>query len=121
VKRYRTRHPAVLGRPARGLRAILHYRLKRSGAEPWCSTKHEERDDDGLRELLRLDAILGDGWTAGGWLSLLVAALIVSAIVLALRPRGPAADDPRGILRRRFARGEIVAEELAQAQRALGS
>ncbi len=58
----------------------------------------------------------------GGWLGLLlvvaVAALMIVGMVLA-RPRGRSTDDPIEILRRRFARGEISADELEQATRAL--
>lgn len=64
------------------------------------------------------------GWMAGGWLGPLLviglAALVVVGIVLAFGPRGRAPEDPAEILRRRFARGEISAEEMEHARRALG-
>ncbi len=60
----------------------------------------------------------------GGWLGLLlmvaVAALVIVGIVLAIRASGRSMDDPIEILRRRFARGEISADELEQAKLALG-
>ncbi|MFZ5854427.1 MAG: SHOCT domain-containing protein [Chloroflexota bacterium] len=68
--------------------------------------------------------MFGGGWMTGGWLGLLlvaaVAALVIVGIVLAIRPRGRSTDDPIEIFRRRFARGEISADELEQAKRALG-
>lgn len=71
-----------------------------------------------------VDGVFGGGWMTGGWLGLLlvvaVAALVIVGIVLAIRPRGRSTDDPIEILRRRFARGEISADELEQAKRELG-
>lgn len=68
---------------------------------------------------------LGGGWMAGGWLALLVvailAALVVVGIALAMRPGGRSTQDSREILRLRFARGEISADEFAQANRVIGS
>lgn len=65
------------------------------------------------------------GWMAGGWLGpLLVMALatvVIVGIVLAIRPRHGSPEDPVEILRGRFARGEISAEEFEQAKRALGA
>ncbi|MDA8237955.1 MAG: SHOCT domain-containing protein [Chloroflexi bacterium] len=69
------------------------------------------------------DGALGGGWMAGGWLGLLLFAAVVAlvvGIVLAMRPRGGSPGDPLEILRARFARGEISAEEFQQARRALG-
>lgn len=71
------------------------------------------------------DGVLGGGWMGGGWLGLLlgaaVVALVVAGIVLAVRPRGGSSGDPVEILRARFARGEISAEEFEQTRRALGA
>lgn len=65
------------------------------------------------------------GWMAGGWLGLLLvialAAAVVVGIALAMRSSGRSREDPAEILRRRFARGEISAEELDQARRTLGA
>ncbi len=60
---------------------------------------------------------------AGGWLGMLPAAVValVVGIVLAVRPRGGSSNDPVKILRARFARGEISAEEFEQVRRALGA
>lgn len=70
------------------------------------------------------DGVLGGGWMAGGWLWVLlvaaVVAIVVVGVVLAMRPRGGSPGDPVEILRARFARGEISAEEFEQARRALG-
>jgi uncharacterized membrane protein len=64
------------------------------------------------------------GWMAGAWLGLILfailATLVVAGVVLAMRSGRRPAEDPREILRLRFARGEISAEELEQASRALG-
>lgn len=71
------------------------------------------------------DSVLGGGWMGGGWLGLLlvaaIVALVVVGIVVAMRPRGRPSDGPVEILRARFARGEISAEEFEQARRALGA
>jgi len=70
------------------------------------------------------DATFAGGYMGGGWLGLLllsaVVALVVIGIAFAVRPRGGLPGDPREILRARFARGEISAEEFEQARRALG-
>lgn len=65
----------------------------------------------------------GWGWGGVPWFGLLlvVAAVgIVLAAVLIRRPVGTAADDPREILRRRFARGEISADDFASDMKTLG-
>lgn len=71
-----------------------------------------------------VDSVFGGGWMTGGWLGLVLvmafAALVIVGIVLAIRPRGRSTNDPIEVLRRRFARGEISADELEQAKRALG-
>lgn len=71
--------------------------------------------------------MMSGGMTWGGtpWFGLIALALIAAigaaiAVALARRPTGPAGDDPREILRRRFALGEINAEEFAAAQKVLG-
>ena len=73
--------------------------------------------------------LYGDGWGAGwmvvmlfGWVALL--AFGVWAVVALTRGRGPAtverrAVEPRAILDRRLAAGEITAEEYAQVRRLL--
>lgn len=64
------------------------------------------------------------GWGSLFWFGLLLLVIIGIAIALAVvfmrRPVGPVAEDPREILRRRFARGEINAQELADAMKTLG-
>jgi uncharacterized membrane protein len=71
--------------------------------------------------------MMGMGWTFGGipWFGLLTLAVIVAiglalVIVIARRNTGPAAEDPREILRRRFARGELSAVEFGDAMKTLG-
>jgi putative membrane protein len=69
---------------------------------------------------------MGTGWTWGGmlWIGLL-AVVLIAAVGLAVgllasrRPTGPAAEDPREILRRRFAQGELSADEFAAAMKTL--
>lgn len=62
---------------------------------------------------------------AGGWLGLLLVvalvALVVAGIAWAVRSGSRSSADPVEILRRRFARGEISAEEMEQARRTLGA
>lgn len=71
--------------------------------------------------------MMGGGWTGGGmlWLGLLALAIIVAmglaiGLLASRRSAGPAADDPREIVRRRFARGELGTEEFAEAMKTLG-
>jgi uncharacterized membrane protein len=72
------------------------------------------------------------GGTMGGrmmggamlWLGVISLAVILVvglavAVAISRRPASPA-DDPHEILRRRFAHGELSAEEYAAAQRTLG-
>ncbi len=65
------------------------------------------------------------GWMTGGWLGLFLvialAAVVVVGVALAMHSSGRSREDPAEILRRRFARGEISAEELDQARRTLGA
>lgn len=66
----------------------------------------------------------GMAW-GGSWFALIVLGLIVligTAIAFAVvrRPTGSAGEDPREILRRRFARGELSAEDFAAAHKILG-
>jgi hypothetical protein len=56
-------------------------------------------------------AMMGSGWTSGGelWLGMLALTLVVAiglsiGLLLNRRSPGPTADDPREIVRRRFAR-----------------
>ena len=70
---------------------------------------------------------MGNGWPWGGelWLGMLAIALIVAVglvvgLLLNWRSPGPAADDPREIVRRRFARGELSAQEYDAAMKTLG-
>lgn len=68
--------------------------------------------------------MMGGGWGAGIiWLGLVVVVLVgigvALAIVLSRRPVTSTADDPGEILRRRFARGEISAEEFSSAMKTL--
>ena len=62
---------------------------------------------------------------AGGWLGPLLGAAVVTLVAvgtaLAVRPGGRFAGDAVEILRSRFARGEVSAEEFEQAKRALGA
>lgn len=64
------------------------------------------------------------GWGGVAWfgvlLLLIVAVGIVLAVVLIRRPAGAPTDDAREILRRRFASGEISADEFASAMKTLG-
>lgn len=67
----------------------------------------------------------GMTWSGLPWFALIVLGLIVvigAAIAFAVvrRPTGSAGEDPREILRRRFARGELSAEDFAAAQKILG-
>jgi uncharacterized membrane protein len=69
----------------------------------------------------------GGGWIWGGmvWFGLLALALIVAiglaiVVLVGRRSTGPAADDPREIVRRRFARGELSTEAFAEAMKTLG-
>ena len=71
--------------------------------------------------------MMGAGWTWGGvlWLGLLGLALTVAiglliGLLLDRRSPGPPADDPREIVRRRFARGELSAQEYDAAMKTLG-
>lgn len=71
---------------------------------------------------------MGDGfggtmmWGGVPWFGLIVLGVIlVVGVALALAiMRRPAGDDPREILRRRFAQGELSAEDFAAALKALG-
>ena len=68
------------------------------------------------------DGVPGGGWMGVGRLGLLlVGAVVVVGIVLAVCPRGGSSSNPAEILRARFARGEISAEEGEQRMRALGA
>ena len=63
------------------------------------------------------------GWGGVVWFGLLLVIAGVAiglALVLMRRPLGPVAEDPRDILRRRFARGEIQADEFHDAMKTLG-
>jgi len=64
----------------------------------------------------------GMGWGGFPWFGLIVLGVIlVVGIALAFAiMRRPTSDDAQEILRRRFARGELSAEEFAAAQKALG-
>lgn len=66
----------------------------------------------------------GWGWGGVAWFGLLLVVIVAVgiglAVVLTRRSAGPAADDPREILRRRFARGEIGADEFASDMKTLG-
>jgi putative membrane protein len=69
--------------------------------------------------------MMGGGWSGMLWFGLLALAVIVAvglalAFLVVRRPTGPAAEDPRDILRRRFARGELTADEFGAAMKALG-
>lgn len=71
--------------------------------------------------------MMGAGWTWGGilWVGLLALAIIVAiglaiGLLVSRRPAGPVAEDPREIVRRRFARGELNTEEFAAAMKTLG-
>lgn len=66
----------------------------------------------------------GEGWGSLIGYGLLLLAVVIIGVVLVFgvgrRPPGPAADDPREILRRRFARGDIDGDEFAARLKALG-
>lgn len=67
----------------------------------------------------------GMTWSGMPWFGLIVLGLIVvigAAIAFAVmrRPPGSAGENPREILRRRFARGELSVEDFAAAQKILG-
>lgn len=70
--------------------------------------------------------MMGTTWTGAGmlWFGLL-AVVLIAAVGLAVgllasrRPTGPTGEDPREILRRRFARGELSAGEFAAAMKTL--
>jgi len=71
--------------------------------------------------------MMGGGWSWGGiaWLGLVTLLVIVAvglaiAVFVARRPSASAGEDPREILRRRFARGEVSADEFAAAMKTLG-
>jgi putative membrane protein len=69
--------------------------------------------------------MMGAGWGGMPWFGLLALALIVAvgvalALVIVRRPAALSAEDPREILRRRFARGELSADEFAAAIKTLG-
>lgn len=66
--------------------------------------------------------MMGGGWAwlaATGWIVLLVVGVAL-VWVIARRPSGVAADDPHEILRRRYARGEVTADEFVAARKTLG-
>lgn len=87
------------------------------------------REWDTARALdLGYGAAFDGGWAAGGWLGLMLFAILATLVVVGIalavrsgRTGRSSAEDPREILRLRFARGEISAEELEQGRRALGS
>jgi len=81
----------------------------------------------GMMGQMMSGGMMGTGGTWGGipWLGLLTLAVMVAVglalvIVIVRRPIGPVADDPREILRRRFALGELSADEFAAAMKTLG-
>lgn len=61
-------------------------------------------------------------WGGFGWFGLIaLAVILVVGVALAFAfMRRPVGDEPREILRRRFARGELSSEEFTAAQKALG-
>lgn len=64
-------------------------------------------------------------WGGGLWFGLVFLAVILVvglavAFAIARRPAAPSGDDANEILRRRFARGEITAEEFEAARKTLG-
>lgn len=66
--------------------------------------------------------MMGGGWqwlAVTGWIVLLVVGVAL-AWAIARRPSGLTADDPDEILRRRYARGELTADEFAAARKTLG-
>jgi len=64
----------------------------------------------------------GFGMDAGAWIWMLVwiAALVAMVWLIVRADHHPPADDPDAILRARFARGEINAEEFERAKLVLG-
>lgn len=64
-------------------------------------------------------------WGGGGWFALIALAVMLLigmavAYAIARRPSVPSGDDAHEILRRRFARGEITADEFDAARSRLG-
>jgi len=64
-------------------------------------------------------------WGGGLWFGLIfLAVLLVVGLAVAFavvrRPTAPSGDDAHEILRRRFARGEMTAEEFEAARKTLG-
>jgi uncharacterized membrane protein len=71
--------------------------------------------------------MMSGGWTGAGmlWFALLALALIVAiglaiGVLVSRRSTGSAENDPREIVRRRFARGELSTEDFAEAMKTLG-
>jgi putative membrane protein len=67
----------------------------------------------------------GNMMWGGGWFGLIFLAVILVvglavAFAIARRPAAPSGDDAHEILRRRFARGEITAEEFEAAKKTIG-
>jgi len=67
----------------------------------------------------------GAAWGGLWWLGLIVLAVIVAVglgltVVLVRRPGGQVGEDPRDILRRRFARGELSRDDFDAAMKTLG-
>jgi len=81
----------------------------------------------GLMGQMMSGNMMGGGMTLGGitWFTLMSfgAILLVGLAItyaIARRPTGSTGEDPHEILRRRFARGELSAEDLAAAKKVLG-
>jgi uncharacterized membrane protein len=69
--------------------------------------------------------MMGPGWGGLSWFGLLAVGAIVFgglaiAYAIARRPTASTGEDPNEILRRRFARGELSAEDLGAARKVLG-
>jgi putative membrane protein len=62
----------------------------------------------------------GGGWFGLIFLAVLLVVGLAVAFAIARRPSAPSGDDAHEILRRRFARGEMTAEEFEAARKTLG-
>jgi putative membrane protein len=62
----------------------------------------------------------GGGWFGLIFLAVMLVVGLAVAFAIARRPTAPSGDDAHEMLRRRFARGEMTAEEFEAARKTLG-
>jgi uncharacterized membrane protein len=85
----------------------------------------------GMMSQMASGGMMGTGMMSGGaaggmwWFGLLVLAVILAVglmltFALVRRPAGHVGEDPRDILRRRFARGELSSDDFDAAMKTLG-